>query len=139
MPFLGPLPWHMEVPRLGVLAYARATATQDPSGVCNLHHISQQQQILNPLSKARNQTCNLMVPSQIRQPLSHDGNSQNNFYILFLVIFLFLQSILLPISLGLLALRFLLEWCILFHLFTFSLCTYIHTIFVFKAFLRWSI
>ena len=35
LPFLGPLPWPMEVPRLGVeselwlLAYATATATRD--------------------------------------------------------------------------------------------------------------
>ena len=35
---------HMEVPRLGVelelqlLAYAAATATRDPSCVCDLHH-----------------------------------------------------------------------------------------------------
>ena len=28
----------------------------DPSCICNLHHNSQQCQILNPLSKARNQT-----------------------------------------------------------------------------------
>ena len=46
-------------PRLGVeselqlLAYATATATQDLSHVCNLHHSSQQYQILNPLSEAR--------------------------------------------------------------------------------------
>ena len=38
-------------------------ATWDPSRVCNLHHSSWQEcQILNPLSKARDQTCNLMVP-----------------------------------------------------------------------------
>ena len=30
-----------------------------------LHHSLQQHQILNPLSKARDQTCNLMVTSQI--------------------------------------------------------------------------
>ena len=30
-----------------------------------LHHSSRQCQILNPLSKVRDQTCNLMVPSQI--------------------------------------------------------------------------
>ena len=42
--FLGPHPWHMEVPRLGVelelqlLAFATATAMPDPSHVCNLHH-----------------------------------------------------------------------------------------------------
>ena len=50
--FLGPLLRHMEVPRLGVelelqpLAYARATATLDPSRVCNLHHSSRQRRIL---------------------------------------------------------------------------------------------
>ena len=42
--FLGPHPWHMEVPRLGVKtelqlpAFARATAMQDPSRICDLHH-----------------------------------------------------------------------------------------------------
>ena len=56
----------MEVPRLGVqlelqvLAYARATATRDPSHICNLHLSSRQCQILNPLSKARDGTCILM-------------------------------------------------------------------------------
>ena len=60
----------MEVPRLGVEldlqtpAYATATATQDLSCVCDLHH-SSQRQILNPLSEARDQTQNLMVPSRI--------------------------------------------------------------------------
>ena len=38
----------------------------DPSHVCDLHHSSQQCQILNPLNEARDQGCNLMVPSQIR-------------------------------------------------------------------------
>ena len=70
--FLGPHPRPMEVPRLGVeselelLAYTTATATQDPSHVCNLHHSSRHRRILNPLSKARDRTTNLMVPSQIR-------------------------------------------------------------------------
>ena len=56
--FLGPHLWHMEFPRIGVkselwlLAYSTATATQDPSLVCDLHHSSQQCQTLNPLSKA---------------------------------------------------------------------------------------
>ena len=42
LPFPGPLPRHMEVPRLGVQtelqppAYTRATATQDLSRICNL-------------------------------------------------------------------------------------------------------
>ena len=62
---------HMEVPRLGVEselqlpAYTIATATRDPSCVCDLHHSSWQCWILNPLSEARDQTCNLMVPSWI--------------------------------------------------------------------------
>ena len=62
----------MEVPKLGVEmelqlpAYATATATPDPSCVCNLHHSSPQCWILNPWSKARDRTCNLMLPSQIR-------------------------------------------------------------------------
>ena len=72
LPFLGLHPRHMEVPRLGVQwelqppAYARATAMQDLSRVCELHHSSRQRQILNPLSEARDRTCNLMVPSRIR-------------------------------------------------------------------------
>ena len=37
----------------------------DPSHVCNLHHSSRQCQILNSLSKAKDWTHNLMVPSQI--------------------------------------------------------------------------
>ena len=69
--FLGPYLRHMEVPRLGVQlelqlpAYATATATSDPSHACDLHHSSQQHQILNPLSKARDRTLNLMIPSRI--------------------------------------------------------------------------
>ena len=49
----------MEVPRLGVelelqlLAYTTATAMSDPSPICDLHHSSQQGQILNSLSEAR--------------------------------------------------------------------------------------
>ena len=54
----------MEVPGLGVklelqlLAYT--TATPDPSHICDLHYSSQQLQILNPLSEAKDQTCILM-------------------------------------------------------------------------------
>ena len=64
--FLGPDPWHMEGTRLGIEselllpAYTTATATSDPSCVCNLHHSSQQRWILNTLSEARYQTCILM-------------------------------------------------------------------------------
>ena len=62
----------MEVSRLGVKlelqlpAYTTATATPDPSHVYDLHHFSWQWRVLNPLSEARDRTCNLMVPSQIR-------------------------------------------------------------------------
>jgi len=48
----------MEVPRLGfksellLLAYTTATAMQDLSHVCDLHHSSEQCRILNPLTRA---------------------------------------------------------------------------------------
>ena len=68
---LGPHPWHIEVPRLGVqselqlLAYA--TATWDPSLVYNLHHSSQQCWILDQgsLSKARDKILILMDSSRV--------------------------------------------------------------------------
>ena len=69
--FLGPNLQHMEVPSLGVKlelqlpAYTTATATQGPSHIFDLHHSSWQYQILNPLSKARHQTCILKEASQI--------------------------------------------------------------------------
>ena len=72
----------MEVPRLGVklelqlLAYAAATAVQDPSHVCDLHHSSWQRQILNPLREARDQTCNLMVPSRIHFHYTRTGTPE---------------------------------------------------------------
>ena len=56
---LGPHMWHMEVSRLRVelelqpLAYTTATATWDPSTICDLHHSSRQCRILNPLSEVR--------------------------------------------------------------------------------------
>ena len=72
--FLGPHPQHMEIPRQGVqselqlMDYSTATATQDPSHLCNLHHSSQQCWILNPLSKTRDQTFILMDAIQICFP-----------------------------------------------------------------------
>ena len=62
----------MEVPTPGVqlelslTAYTTATTMQDLSHICNLHHSSWQRQISNPLSKARDRTCILMVASRIR-------------------------------------------------------------------------
>ena len=83
--FLGPLPRHTEVPRLGVeselepQAYARATATLDASRVCDLHHSSGQCRILNPLSKARDGTCILTDPSRVHELVCNEGNSWSAF------------------------------------------------------------
>ena len=69
--FLGPHLWHMEVPRIGVEselqlpAYTTATATRDPSCIFDLQHSSQQHQILNPLSEARDRTCVLMDTKEV--------------------------------------------------------------------------
>ena len=72
--FLGLHLGHMEVPRLGIqsdlqlLAYTTATAMPDPSHVCDIYHSSQQHQILNPLSNARDRTHILMDNSWICLP-----------------------------------------------------------------------
>ena len=61
----------MGVLRLGVEselqfpAYPTATATPDPSCICDQHHSSWQCWILNPLSEARDGTCILMDASQV--------------------------------------------------------------------------
>ena len=56
--------WRLSVQsELQLPACTTATATPDPSRVCNLYYSSWQHRILNPLSKARNRTRNLMVPS----------------------------------------------------------------------------
>ena len=68
--FLGLHLRHMEVPRLGVqmelqrLSYTKATATamQEPSHICNLHHSSWQRWILNPLSEGRDQ---ILIPMDL--------------------------------------------------------------------------
>ena len=58
----------MEVPSLGVqlelqpLAYPTATAMPDPNHIGNLYHSSQQHQILNPLSEARDGTAPSWIP-----------------------------------------------------------------------------
>ena len=57
---------HMEVPKaevkseLQLPACITATASLDPSHVCDLHHSLWQRQILNPLSEARDGTHILM-------------------------------------------------------------------------------
>ena len=78
--FLGPHLQPMEVLRLGVeselqlLADTTATATRDPSRICDLHRSSRQRGILNPLSWARDRTCIVMDTGRIRTPRSHSGN-----------------------------------------------------------------
>ena len=59
---------HMEVSSLGVKSELQlpATATPDLSPIFNLHHSSRKCRILNPLSKARDQTCILTDISQVR-------------------------------------------------------------------------
>ena len=88
--------WHlrpMEVPRLGVYselqrpAYTTATATGDPSCICNLHCSSQQCWILNPRNQARDQTPLLMDNSWVLNVLSHHGNSQKFFFFFFFFLF----------------------------------------------------
>ena len=80
------VPTTHEVPRLGVkselqlLAYATATATQDPSRVCNLHHSLWQCPILNPLIKARDRTRILMGTSWVHYCWATMGILSFNFY-----------------------------------------------------------
>ena len=77
--FLGPRLQHMEVPRLGIKlelqlpAYTRATATLDPSHICDVCCSLWQCQILNTTSEARNWTLILMDTSQVLNQLSHMG------------------------------------------------------------------
>ena len=69
--FLGPQLRHMKVPRLGIElepqlpAYTTGTAMWDPSHICDLYHSSGQCWILNPLSRARDQTHIIMHTPQV--------------------------------------------------------------------------
>ena len=51
----------------------------DPSRIWDLHHSSWQRRILNPLSKAGDQTHNLMVPSWIPFRCTTTGTPPNPF------------------------------------------------------------
>ena len=76
----------MEVPSLGVqselqlLAYTTVTATADLSHICDLHHSTQQRQNLNSLREARDQTCNLRVPSQTCFHCATMGTPEGHFF-----------------------------------------------------------
>ena len=58
------------------IATATATATWDPSHVCDLYHSSWQCRILNPLCKARDWTCILMDPRQVWYHWATMGNPE---------------------------------------------------------------
>ena len=83
--FLGLHTRHMEVPRWGVEldlqlpASTTATATWDPSLLCDLHHSLQQHWILNSLSKTRDRTCVLMDTSRIRYCWARTGTPSCSF------------------------------------------------------------
>ena len=74
------------------MAYTTATATQDPSRICDLHHISRWHRILNPLSKAQDRTHNLVVPSRIRFCCTMTGTpdfrilERTTFIIIFIIV-----------------------------------------------------
>ena len=63
--------------RATLMAYG---GSQNLSRVCDLHHSSWQCQILNPLSGARYQTGNLVVPSQICFHCTTMGTLISDFY-----------------------------------------------------------
>ena len=92
---LGPHPWHMDIPRLGVQSElwlpATATATSDPSRICDLHHSSWQRRILNPLSEARDGTRNLTVPSRIHFHCAKTGTPRRTFKASYILLNLFLS------------------------------------------------
>ena len=83
--FLGLYPQQMEVPgpavklELQLPAYTIATATWDPSHVCDLHHSSWQHQILNLQNEARDRTHILRYLVGF-VTTSHDRNSQQDIF-----------------------------------------------------------
>ena len=66
--------------KLELPAYTTATAMEDPSGICDLHHSLWQYHILNLLSEARDWTRILMDTSQLLNLLSHNWNSHPSTY-----------------------------------------------------------
>ena len=84
--FLGPHPWHSEVPRvedeleLQLPAYATGAVMPDLSCICELHHSSQQRWIFNPLSKTRDGTHILMDTSRIHFHCTSMGTPHSVFF-----------------------------------------------------------
>ena len=61
-------------------AYITTTAIPDLSHVCDLHCSSRQNQILNPLSGARDGTCILKGTSQVHYHWAQWGRQEKHFY-----------------------------------------------------------
>ena len=66
--------------RAAAETYTTATATQDPSCICDLHHSLWQYQILNPLNEARDRTASSWRLHGVLNPLSHNENSQKSVF-----------------------------------------------------------
>ena len=77
---------HMDILRLGVElelqlpAHTAATAMQDLSYICKLRCSLWQRWILNPLSKAGDQTPTLTDTSWVHNLLSHSENSSKLYF-----------------------------------------------------------
>ena len=66
--------------RAAAETYTTATAMQDPSRICDLHHSLWQYQILNPLNEARDRTASSWRLHGVLNPLSHNENSQKSVF-----------------------------------------------------------
>ena len=71
---------------LQLLAYSTATAMQNLSRICNVHHSSLQRWIFNPLSKARDRTRIFMDTSWIHFCCATTGTP--GYYIFIVIVFL---------------------------------------------------
>ena len=80
---------HVEVPRIGVKlelqlpACTTATATQDPSCICDLHQSSRQCWILNPVSETRDQTRILVNTIQVCYHWATTGTPKRIIFLFF--------------------------------------------------------